>query len=290
MENALNVQGAYGLLCTEGEQFLEPRETTQLKGLTFEHPRKGTTDIAIDQAVLLQQGMVYTGDPMLRQTLSELNIATEDLASAGAVIQERREHGRVWGFSGYATGGFSYKTDAAGLTRLYDHLVAKNEKPALAVDGGVSAGSLGLSGIVAAMNQVPTMGMIPRQGLSSIGVRDHLVVWGDTYQDREVMVGTTPDVLVCIGGSEGTQRECQTALRWGTPVLLLALNDAYAPSALPNAYKTLPDMVSAVDSGTMIVCRSMDAIPSSVDALLDVAANNDRSATDDELAQLLAAK
>lgn len=287
-EHLPNLQQAYDLLRTQGEQFPGPRAITPLDDLTFDHPRKGAVTIGIDEAALSRQGMIYTGDPAMRSALGERNIATNDLRAVGRVIENCiQQDGRIWGFSGYATGGYSYETEAEGLSKLYEHLAENDNKPALTVDGGVSAGNLGLSGVIASMHNVPTIGMIPRQGLASVGIRDHLVVWGNTYKDREVLIGTAPDVLVCIGGGEGTQRECQAALRWGTPILLLALSEEYAPNSLPSTYKTFPEMVAAIDGETMVVCRSMDAIPQSVDIILEAGEAGNRIDRIGKLKQLL---
>lgn len=282
------LQQAHELLCTGGEMFPEPRNLSALDELTFDHPTKGRVGITIDEEVLAAQGEVFVGDPALRQALQKRNIHTYDLRDANHLLREYLQSDElVWGFSGYATAGYSYATEAEGLIRLYDQLAKIGQEPGLAVDGGVSAGNLGLSAVTAAMYDVPTVGMIPRQGLADIGPRDHLVIWGNTYSDREILVGTTPDILTCIGGGDGTQRECQAALRYGSSILLLALKDEYAPNSLPNTYQAFEDMQAAVDAGTMVVCRTVDAIPDSIDQILETCDTERRPTRIDTLSQLL---
>ncbi len=277
----------YESLCANGEQFPD-RQVASLDGLTFDHPKDGPIAITIDREALAAQGNIYVGSPVLRKALQDRHIGADSLAGAEQVLSSHLAASElVWGFSGYATAGYNYDVEAQGLDRVYTHLAKRSRTPGLAVDGGVSSGSLGLSGVIAKEHNVPTMGMLPLQGLAAAGIRDHLVVWGNTYRDREVLVGTTPDVLVCVAGAEGTQRECQVALRWGSAVLLLALREEYAPSALPNTYQLFPEMTEAIDSGSMVVCRSMEDIPDGLDAMLVASEESDRLGRLSALGQLL---
>lgn len=142
--------------------------------------------------------------------------------------------------------------------------------PSLVVDGGVSDGVLGLSGILANRFEVPSLGYIPLQGLSSIGPRTRLVVHKDTYLDREILVGLTPDVLVCVGGGLGTQRECEAALEHGGVVLLLALRD-YGPGSLPSVYLEHSITKSAARDGRLIVCSNVRDIQTRLPRIIQTA-------------------
>lgn len=262
------LQTAYDALCAAGDEYTFPRVELLLEDVTFEHPRKGRLEVGIDEDALAQQGAIYTAEPGLRRALALRDIHTQDFAAASQLVGRYLEDDKlVWGFSGYATAGYAYSVEAAALSRVYEHLARKRKQPGLSIDGGVSAGTLGLNGVIARMHEVPTLGYIPLQGLSSTGTRDHLVVWGDTYKDREIMVGTTPDVLVCAAGAEGSQRECQIAVRLGSAVLLLALKD-YGPNSLPSTYRTFDDLRAAEDSGSLVVCSSLEDVPEALETLM----------------------
>ncbi len=189
----------------------------------------------------------------------------------------------IWGFSGYATGGvdpetgkpFSYAEEAQSLLTLYNYLDEKGEAPSLAVDGGVSEGFLALNSVVAASANVPTLGFIPKQGLKSVGIRDHMVVAGETYQDREALVATA-DTLVCAGGAAGTTRECIGAVRNGAAALLL-WHEKYRDDALPNAFLQHKDLREAFGDGRLVVCKSLDKIPEKVDQILQVNVKKSRA-------------
>ncbi len=259
----------HGLICDGGEQFPNRPAACVLENTWYEHPRKGVRAVEVDLAVLATASRVYAEDVSLANGLSAQGLARpERLASAGHVVAERMQHGLVWGFSGYATAGYSYYDEARGMTYLYAQLESIGALPSLAVDGGMSAGVLGLNGILARRWDVASMGFAPRQGLSGIGNRDHMVVWGNTYQSREVIVGTVPDILVCVGGSDGTMRECLTALRLGGSVLLLALKAEYGEHSFPRMYSELPEAQQALREGRMRVCHFTDGIAASVDGLL----------------------
>ncbi len=279
-----DLETAYESLCSQGQQFSEPHDTVQLEGLTFEHPRKGIVPIRIDAGVLAMQGTIYA-DPTLQAALHGRHIAVQSLEDASNFLAQHLGPGNeklVWGFSGYATGGvnpetgkpFTYESEAIGLRLLYDHLLAKGEAPSLAIDGGVSEGFLALNSITAQSAGVPTLGFIPRQGLASIGVRDHLVVAGNTYRDRETFVGTA-DILVCAGGADGTERECIHAIQRGAAVLLLNLAD-YPPNSFARTFRANEDLRQANDEGRLVVCDSYEAVADSVDRILQIDTKSSR--------------
>jgi hypothetical protein len=277
------------LLCAEGRQFPEPRDHTVLDGIAFNHPKKGKVDITIDADIMARQGRIYAGDADLRAALQRYGVYTGDLEDANEFMQGKlAEKGLILGVSGFAMGDYEYSAEAEGMVRIYDHLSAINKKPSLAIDGGISAGSLGLSGVIAKAYEVPTLGVPPRQGLANIGDRDHLVVWGNTYRDREVLVGTLPDMLVCVGGAAGSRRECQEALKHGSTVLLLALKD-YFDEDVPHTYENFEDMRSAANPkvGRLVVCETIEAIPEAVDDLLKVPVEKSRASRTDALNYLL---
>lgn len=267
-----NLANAFKDICAQGDYLPENRETTQLHGITFEHP-KGQRDITIDSETLHTQGRIYVGHQALRQELQVQGFTATGLAEAGSVIESHYGNDAlIWGFSGFASvlPGIDYRQEGKGIAQFYDYLATTDRKPGLAVDGGVSAGNLGLSAVIAAQHGVPTMGFIPLNGLDSTGTRDHLVVWGNNYPDREVLVGTTPDAVLGIGGAEGTRRECEAALKQGSAVLLMALKD-YGPKSLPATYQKHPVMTEAVEDGRMVICESPEALPDAIEQTAEAA-------------------
>lgn len=266
------VEQAYNLLCAQGDQFGKRPSASLLEGLSYEHPSKGQRDITIDGQVLSIARLVYAGDPALGHALQQQGVHTAPLSDAISLFaQHFVSDSTVWGFSGYATPGHNYGVEARGMAALYDHLVAIGEKPGLTIDGGVSAGILGLNGVLAQAYGVASLGFIPLQGLASVGTRDYVVVKGNTYADREELVGVTPDILCVWGGADGARRECQATLRNGGVALIVALKD-YGSASLPSTYHQFAEMQSAMSEGRLIVCRTLKDIPACVDAVLEVSA------------------
>lgn len=272
------LQPAYESLCDQGKYFPEPHPLVELDEPTFTHPRHGELPISIDPAALMLQGMTYVGDPVLAASLELNSVPVTSTAHASSLLASRLrdKDGRVWGFSGFATGGFDavtnepygYREEGEGLRELYGQLQERDQLPCLAIDGGVSEGFLAMNSVVARSAGVPTLGFIPREGLASVGVRDHMVVAGDTYQDREVLVGTA-DILVCAGGFKGTVRECIEATLRGAAVLMLSLKD-YPDSALPNTFQNYEELRDAYKAKRLVVCSSVEEIPARVDDVLQV--------------------
>jgi hypothetical protein len=274
-----DLREAYNSLCYQGEQFVDPHEIIQLEGLTFAHPKKGDVPIKIDTEILAAQGTLYVGDPALRYTLQGYGIETDGHENAMYFLAshlDTKAEKLVWGFSGYATGGldpetdrpYGYAEEAQSLLTLYNYLDEEGKAPSLAVDGGVSEGFLALNSVVAASANVPTLGFIPKQGLKSVGIRDHMVVAGETYQDREALVATA-DVLAFAGGAAGTTRECIGAVRNGAAALVL-WHEKYRDDALPNAFLKHKDLREAFGDGRLAVCKSLEEIPEKVDQVLQV--------------------
>lgn len=276
------LQPAYESLCYQGKQFPEPHSLLELDEPTFTHPGHGEMRIAVDVPVLAKQGMTYVGNSALAASLEleRIPVASTALASSLLARHLQDKDARVWGFSGFATGGFNhdtqepfgYREEGEGLRQLYGHLRERDQLPSLAIDGGVSEGFLGLSSIVARSAGVATLGFIPREGLGSVGVRDHMVVAGDTYQDREALVSTA-DILVCAGGFKGTVRECIGAVLGGAAVLMLDLK-AYPASALPNTFQDYEELRKAHTDKRLIVCKSADEMAECVDEVLQVEVHN----------------
>lgn len=272
-----DLSSQFQALRANGDYLPAHRDLAHLSELTFDHP-DGARDIAIDVDTLRTQGRIYIGNQALRQTLEMQGFPVGDVTAAYDVIAEQYDKDElVVGFSGFATPGFGYETEAEGIVEVHEYLAATGRRPGLVVDGGVSAGNLGLSAVVAAQNEVSTIGFIPLEGLDSVGARDHMVVWGNTYPDREVMVGTTPDVLVCVGGGEGTKREGEVALVNGSAVLLLALKE-YGPNSLPATYRNNETWANAMSEARAAVCESLETLPEKIETVVRAvdASNRDK--------------
>jgi predicted Rossmann-fold nucleotide-binding protein len=282
---------SYRLLCERGEQVPATwRRIESLNGLTYEHPCRGRLEVMVDRAALAHAGRVYAGSNALRGALRERGASTATLIEVTRLVGRHLSTDTlVWGFSGYATAGYPCDVEAHSLAELYRYLSQLRTKPVLVVDGGVSTGVLGLNGVIAKQHQITTLGFIPLQGLGAMAPRDHVVVWGDTYQDREILVGTLPDILICVGGGAGTRRECQAALSNGSVVLLLAPRN-YGPSSLSETYQGFSEMTQAMSEHRLFVCGQDDSMRSCVDAALLAAfrARIGRPARISKVGQLLA--
>lgn len=266
---------AYDMLCRTGDIFPGGFSPSSLPGVYFQHPEKGRQNVHIDERVLPVVSRMYTNDDTLRRAIRAYGASVGTLSSANTLIQQRFTSGLVWGFAGFATAGRPYSVEARGMREIYRTL-GPARKPALVIDGGVSAGVLGLSGVLAVEFGVDTLGVIPVEGLGSIGPRNRLLVWGNTYRDREKVVGTLPDILCCVGGADGTLRECLTAVEQGSIVVLLALQD-YGSSSLPGSYKKHEKLRLAAKNDTLFVCHSISNIATCINAALEAHARLDSS-------------
>ncbi len=260
-DNWASWQQMFVSLCTRGEQFPDSlRRVSLLEGVSYPHPEYGNQPVAIDHYALSTTSRIYT-DSSLSDAFWEYNMPTLPVTDVIQVVEAYHQNGLVWGFSGFATGGYEYADEADAMSALLQTLVNINYAPSLISDGGVSAGVLGLSGVLAAKYDIPSLGFIPLEGLASIGPRDHLVVKANTYPEREVFVGLLPDILVCVGGGDGTRRECQVALENGSIVLFLTTRD-YGNKSFPGSFRSFPDLYKAEDEGRLIVLEDYSLIPS----------------------------
>ena len=269
-----SLEAAYESLCRNGQ--IDPQgELYRLSNLTYRHPNKGVRPILVDSTTLQQSKAVYARPPF-RNALRQFSISAKSYQAAAALIDGifTQEERLVWGVSGFASTEYGYTEEGRGLSELYSYLGGE-QQPSLIVDGGVAQGVLGLSGVLAAMRSMPTLGCIPLQGLAALGQREHTLIWGDTYRAREILVGSLPDILVCVGGGPGTIRECLHALNQGSVVLLLALK-AYEPGTLPHIYFTNERMREAVMDGRLLVCDSVSTVAAKAQEVWEVGLRNAR--------------
>lgn len=262
----------YQQLCETGKPLpgLNPR-VSSLPNLSYIHSDGSTRRVFIENEALGAVGCVHAGEDV-RAALSGKHIHAAPLEDAVDLIDRRfQEDNLIWGVSGFASGGFNYTIEAKALHTLYDYLVATERKPGLSVDGGTSEGSLGLNAVITEMHGIQTLGCVPLEGLSSVSRRPFVIAWGNAYKDREVLVSTIPDVLVCVGGSDsdkpgagGSRRECQKALKNGSVVLLLALKN-YGPDSLPQTYLQYEEMRTGLEEDRLFICSSEHELRTTID-------------------------
>jgi hypothetical protein len=169
-------------------------------------------------------------------------------AAVSLIRNVYRDNNRlVWGVSGFASPGFGCRDQVRTMQATYAYLVKDgHRRPSLVVDGAAAVGVLGANGVIAEKYHIPRLGYSPRQGLSSMGPRDHMVVHRDTYRGREALVGITPDLLACFDGGEGTHREARRTIDEGSVVFMALHGD-------PHPKLNLPDLQRRATLGRLIV-------------------------------------
>ena len=270
---------AYGRLCSEvGDMFVDASQhALRLGGLLYTRSNGERWPVEVDARVLQAIGQIYADAQVLNELREYRKV--EPLSETVALFARLAgTSGLIWGFSGYATAGRAYRLEAEMMTVLYRYLASQIRLPVLATDGSSSAGVLGLSGVIAAAYGVPTLGFCCLQGLDCMAPRDHMVVSGHTYRDREELVGVAPDVLVAVGGHEATRRECGHALKNGGVVLMLAPQD-YRPDSLMGSLHSSGSRQTFADlqpADRIVVCRSIAEVPAAVESVLELIAGTRR--------------
>lgn len=212
----------FARLAKAGCQF-EPseRRLSPLPGLTFEHPERGTLPLAVPEDAVRRSHIVYADDAVLTEALLDMGLTTLPTDACFIRLRELMRHGTIVGISGYATAGYSYSVQAQLMQAMFERLRRQKVPVILGVDGGGDSGILGLSGVLGEMTGLEMLGVVPRQGLPTMAPRSRILIAGDTYRDREFVIGTIPDVLICLGGGEGTYRELKAAHAAGTSVVVV---------------------------------------------------------------------
>ena len=243
-----------------------PLSPITLGEATYEHPKKGIRTIAGDKRIFARAVRAYTDHEPLRSAINDLGV-TYAWALEDFVVELLNAHtapSLFFGFSGFASKGEDCGCDleANAMLSIYRFLCSKSpNRPRLVSDGGSGAGVLALNGILADEYQIESIGFSPYQGVASMSARDQLVITRNTYQDREVLVGTLPDVLVCVGGGEGTKREAIEAVKAGNTVLLVMLRGNDNPDILAGSWHKAPKLMEANADGTLLVCEHLEDIP-----------------------------
>lgn len=247
---------ALASLRKNGNQFDSvPVAPQPLEGVIFQHPKDGERQAAADRRVLAQIGRFYAADTTLRQAIETAGCQAGSLQSAAELVAAMYSRSRmIWSISGFASVGFPCDALADRLEQLYLYLAAEHRRPVIC-DGGVGAGALGISGVLARQHKITSIGVIPMEGLESMAPRTYMFAYGDTYRQRQDIVGLLGDILVLAGGGLGATEEALVALEHGSGVLLL---DDLDESLIP--WRSEPKMVEAIANNQMIVCGSLDQI------------------------------
>lgn len=251
-----------------------PDEARSLCELSGAHAGRGAerSPVSVDAVTLARSNTVYAEQALLRP-LEGADIKARRLADALGVLSEafNDTNRLVWGVSGYAEADHNYTSEVAALKSLYTTLQAFDDSPSLVIDGGGSVGVLGASALCAAQRNIPTLGYTPLKGLASVGMRTHTVVRMDTFRQREILVGTTPDVLVCVGGGEGTLRELERTALGGSAALILVPQRYPGKDALWKTYKQSAKLRSACSAGRIVYCDDMRELRGAVSAVRQAA-------------------
>lgn len=260
----------YDWLVRTGNQFHEPRPRVALA-------IGSEAKAEIDVSVMYGTGKFYTDNATLGRELDNLLALTGSYKEAIDYIGQALASGTVWGVSGFSTGSTQdepreYEAESRALEIFYNCI--RQLDTSLVVDGGCSEGVLGLNGVLAQMHGIPSLGYTPETRLMGMAPRQHTVLWGENYPQREVLVGTTPHVLVCDAGADGTIRECRWARYYKTPVILLGLKEYDYEKAFPNVYQSLRWITEAQETNGFFFCDSEEAIPAAVKAALEASRAN----------------
>lgn len=263
-----SAQVALASLRENGNQFQTvPLVPEPMEGVTYLHAKKGVRAVEADPRVLAATGQFYVANEMLRRAIHQKGGRVESLQSGVSFIKQAYAQRRVvWGVSGFASIGYPCNVQADQLAVFYDYL-ASQHRDAIVCDGAAGAGVLGISGVMAEARGITTLGVTPLQGMSTMAPRTHMLVYGDTYQQREVIVGLLPDILVIVGGGPGAEREGVATLKSGGRVLLL---DDPDNSSIP--WRAVPEMMQAVGEKRMLVRGQLDEIVGAASELHAVAA------------------
>jgi len=169
----------------------------------------------------------------------------------------------IVGFSGYGTGTepggrrYDYETEYQGMVELFDAFEEAEIPVSHVVDGGTGYGVPGISGLVAQQRGLGTIGYAPARSLRGIASRDTSVIVGKEFGDEAIALGSTPDVLVAMGGGPNAEKEVEAALAVGSRVMLLNLRE-YPSNSIAYMTDRHEGAKEAQEKEQLVVCRNMD--------------------------------
>jgi hypothetical protein len=261
-----SLEVALGSLSQHGYYFPHQcRTVTRLHHVTYQDDDGHIHPMGVDTYALTGVSKVYADTPVRCALANQGDIRPAGLADAVRLLSTiySDESRLVWGFAGYASAGWSYAAEARGMKALFDCFHHYGRRPSLITNGGTGKGVLGLSNAFAKRFSVPSMGFIPKEGLTEFGPCDHLVVHKETYPQREGLVAWAPDTLTVWGGDKGAKRECIAACKAGSVVLIMALRD-YGKKSFTTKYEQFEAVRDAIGENRLKVCRRMEDIQPAV--------------------------
>jgi hypothetical protein len=262
------------LLRTTGDQFdIDERRGRRvvLPGVTLEED--GIREPALyDAGVVPTIQTMVVPDERVCDALANVRPGMTTMASATPFLMNVLQYsGLVVGFSGYGTGSskektYEYQTEHAGINGVLDAFEESGLRVAHVVDGGTGYGVPGLSGVIAEQRGLRTIGYAPVRSLRGIARRDTSVIVGNEFGDEAVALGSTPDVLVALGGGPNAEKEVEAALNVGSKVMLLTLKDYPGNSIayLPERHEAARE---AQDKEQLVVCTSLEEAREHIQAM-----------------------
>lgn len=239
-------------------------------GLTFRHAKYGALPVRILTGQLPGVGKMYVQNNTLAKTLRGYGVETSPWRTFAHMASSQFSSKRSFflGFSGYTDPRFSYELELRTIRAIYQHLLSKGRLPTSVSDGGGKDGVLGANARAARQFNVKSIAFTPLQGLETLSSRDHIVVWGDTFHQREVLVGLLPDMLLVVGGQKSAINVCVQAADFDTPVVIIEAKKYKDPQGITNTWRQVPKLVKAHTKKRLFVCRPDDDIPSALDRAL----------------------
>jgi len=135
--------------------------------------------------------------------------------------------------SGYSSSSNGYLEDAVVVQHVFHTLAEHDIHASLVLHGGTRYGVPAVANTLATEYGLERIGCMPARGLHSpIDVPDGynqppldtMIIKGLDYGDETDIIGSTPDVLISVGGGSGSVREIEYALKEGKLVVLVRLD------------------------------------------------------------------
>lgn len=254
VRNLPDAAAALVSLRAHGNQFsTSPLAPQPLGGLTYKHPTRGDRPVRYDARVLAATGVIYCSSRRAREALDAVGGRTRSMYHITDQLERLKTKPElVWSVSGYASIDQDCSREAAILEEVYKAFRSPANQPALVCDGAAGAGVLGINGVLAQREGIPNLGITPYQGISSMAPRQHMIVYGDTYRNREVIVGSIGDVLLVAGGGEGALRELRAAEAAGCVMVLLGQYSTRKDS-LAQTWQKHKKLTNAQSEGRLII-------------------------------------
>lgn len=246
----------------------------------------------IRQQGLLQLGDMYMDlegclkpalyDSTVLPHVGQLIVPSKEVFSALAPVRDGRpivrraqtsldgwfkEEGLIVGFSGYGSGGYPYEDAYEGMTSVFEAFRKASLPVARVVDGGTGFGVPGLSGMLAAQQNIGTIGVAPLRSLRGIAPRTDLLVTGEQFGDEAVTLGSLSDLLIAFGGAKITIEEMETAMARGSSVIVAAIKDYKNAPVVQRARQLKSNIVrTSRASSKLSICHSIEHIEEEVAA------------------------